>query len=327
MTSRVLPTWFVFLLLGFFWGSSYFWIKLGVETIPPLTLVAMRLFFGFLVVGSVVLIAREPLPRSPRQYGHLLVMSIINVVLPFFLITWGEQSPSMDSALASILNATVPLFVLVIAPMFLPDERITLPRVAGLVIGFLGVVVLFAPSLVNLSDNDFLAEGALVASSISYAFGNVYAKRNVKGLRPMIPALFQISFALIISTILALILEQPIGRVSPAPIAWVAVIWLGTFGSGLAYLGYFRVLHEWGATRTALVAYLLPIFGIGMGALRGEAVTVERVAGTVLIIGGVALVNSASSLPFFRRSATKTALHAPVTPPAPATPARSAGRD
>src|SRR6478736_4809053 len=108
----------------------------------------------------------------------------------------------MDSALAAILNATVPLFVLVIAPMFLPDEKITLPRV------------------VNLSDNVFVAEAALLASSVSYAFGNIYARRNVRVLRPMIPALFQVSFALLISAGLALVFEQPIGRVTPAPEAW-----------------------------------------------------------------------------------------------------------
>jgi drug/metabolite transporter (DMT)-like permease len=329
MTARrSLPIWVVFLLLGFFWGSSYFWIKLGVETIPPMTLIAMRLFFGFLIVGAVVLAAREPLPRSPRQYGHLLVISVINIVLPFFLITWGEQSPSMDSALAAILNATVPLFVLVIAPLFLPEERITLPRVMGLAVGFLGVLVLFAPSLVNLGDNDFLAEGALLGSSVSYAVGAVYTKRYVKGLRPMIPALFQVAFALVISTILALLFEQPIGRVAPAPIAWIAVIWLGIFGSGLAYLGFFRVLRDWGATRTALVAYLLPVFGIAMGTLIGEAVTIERVAGTVLIIGGVALVNSTNGLAFLRRSTAEASDKAPVAPPAPPPrPAQSAGRD
>ena len=233
-------------------------------------------------------------------------MSIINIVLPFFLITWGESRPSMDSALAAILNATVPLFVLVIAPMFLPDERITLPRIAGLVVGFIGVVVLFAPSLVDLSDNDFLAEAALLGSAVSYAFGNIYARRNVRGLRPMIPALFQVSFALLISAGLALVFEQPIGRVTPAPEAWVAVVWLGVFGSGLAYLCYFRILRDWGATRTSMVAYLLPVVGIVMGTFRGEAVTIERVVGTVLIVGGVALVNSAGSLPFLRRSTAPT---------------------
>src|SRR6188472_3898023 len=210
MTARVrsMPIWVLFLLLGLFWGSSYFWIKIGVETITPLTLITLRLLFGFLVLATVVAVAREPLPRNPRQYVHLFVMSVINIVLPFFLITWGESRPSMDSALAAILNATVPLFVLVIAPMFLPDEKITLPRVVGLALGFIGVVVLFAPSLVDLSDNDFLAEAALLGSSVSYAFGNIYARRNVRGLRPMIPALFQVSFALLISAGLALVFEQ-----------------------------------------------------------------------------------------------------------------------
>jgi drug/metabolite transporter (DMT)-like permease len=304
MSTRVrsMPVWVLFLLLGLFWGSSYFWIKIGVETITPLTLITLRLSFGFLVLATVVFLAREPLPRSPRQYLHLFVMSVINIVLPFFLITWGESRPSMDSALAAILNATVPLFVLVFAPLFLPDEKITLPRVAGLALGFIGVVVLFAPSLVNLGDNDFVAEAALLASSVSYAFGNIYARRNVRGLRPMIPALFQVSFALVISGGLALVFEQPIGRVSPAPEAWVAVIWLGIFGSGFAYLCYFRILRDWGATRTSMVAYLLPVVGIVMGTFRGEAVTPERIVGTVLIVGGVALVNSAGSLPFLRRS-------------------------
>ena len=327
MTARLtLPNWVLFVLLGFFWGSSYFWIKLGVETIPPFTLIALRLLFGFAVLATVVALAREPLPRSGRQYGHLLVMAVINVVLPFFLITWGEQSAHMDSALASILNATVPLFVLVIAPMALPDEKVTLPRVLGLALGFVGVVVLFAPSLVNLSDHDFAAEAALLGSSVSYALGNVYARRNVKGLRPMIPALFQVTFALVISAFLALVVEQPIGRVAPDLIGWVAVVWLGIFGSGLAYLCYFRILREWGATRTALVAYLLPVFGIAMGALRDEPITVERVLGTVLIIGGVALVNSSGLLPRLRRSAAEPAVPAPIAAPAAGRP-RSASPD
>jgi drug/metabolite transporter (DMT)-like permease len=287
-----LPLWLVFLALGFMWGSSYFWIKIGVETIPPFTLIALRLLLGLIVLAAVVAIAREPLPRSARQYGHLLVMAVVNVVLPFFLITWGEQSPSMDSALASILNSTVPLFVLVLAPLFLPDERITLPRFIGLLIGFVGVIVLFAPGLVNLADHDFLAEGALLGSAVSYAAGAVYSRRNVHGLRPMIPALFQVLFAFVISAVLALVIERPIGTVVPAPEAVVAILWLGIIGSGVAYLAFFRILAEAGATRTSLVAYLLPVVGIAMGTLRGEAITLERISGTVLIIAGIALVNT-----------------------------------
>jgi drug/metabolite transporter (DMT)-like permease len=195
--------WILFIALGFMWGSSYFFIKVGVENgLPPLTLVASRLFFGFLVLATVVTLAREPLPRSRRQYGHLLVMSVINIVLPFFLITWGEQS--IDSALAAILNATVPLMVIVIAPLFLPDERVTINRIVGLAVGFVGILILFVPDLRGLDNSGLLGWIALLASAVSYAVGNVYAKRNVKGLRPMIPALFQVAFALVIATGLAL---------------------------------------------------------------------------------------------------------------------------
>src|SRR5918997_3808330 len=159
--------WVVFIALGFMWGSSYLFIKIGVENgLPPFTLIAMRLFFGFLVIATVVRLAREPLPRSRRQYGHLLVMANVNIVLPFFLITWGEQS--IDSALAAILNATVPLFVIVLAPLFLPDERITLNRVAGLAIGFVGVLVLFLPDLAVLEGNSLLGWFALLGSSVAY---------------------------------------------------------------------------------------------------------------------------------------------------------------
>jgi drug/metabolite transporter (DMT)-like permease len=308
MERRTHPVdWLIFIALGFMWGSSYFFIKIAVEDgLPPLTLIAMRLFFGFLVVGSVVLIAREPLPRSARQYGHLLVMSVVNIVLPFFLITWGEQS--IDSALAAILNSTVPLMVIVLAPFLLPDEHVTISRVVGLAVGFAGVLVLFVPDLGVLEGNDLLGWLALIGSSISYALGNIYAKRNVKGLRPMIPALFQVTFALLISSLLALLFEQPIGRVSVTPDALFAVVWLGILGSGLAYLAYFRLLKDWGATRTALVAYVLPIFGIALGTLIGEPITVNRVLGTALIIAGVALVNSPrGSRPLFRSRAVTVA--------------------
>ena len=283
--------WLLFIALGFMWGSSYLFIKIGVENgLPPFTLIAMRLFFGFLVIATVVRLARGPLPRSRRQYGPLLVMANVNIVVPFFLITWGEQS--IDSALAAILNATVPLLVIVLAPLFLPDERITLNRIAGLAIGFVGVLVLFLPDLGVLEGNSLLGWFALLGSAVAYAIGNVYAKRNVKGLRPMIPALFQVGFALAITTVLALVLEQPIGRVAVTPEALIAVVWLGILGSGFAYLAYFRLLRDWGATRTSLVAYLLPVFGIALGALIGEPITASRLIGTGLIIGGVALVNS-----------------------------------
>ena len=146
------------------------------------------------------------------------------------------------------------------------------------------------------------AELALVGSAVSYAVGAVYARRNVRGLRPMIPALFQVGFAFLITATLALVLEDPFGvTLVTVPVAGVellghpifAVVWLGLLGSGLAYLAFFRTLQNWGATRTSMVAYLLPIVGITLGALvLHESIDARVVLGTGLVLGGAALVNS-----------------------------------
>ena len=287
--------WTLFLTLGVLWGSSYLWIKIGLETVPPLTLIGGRLVLASVFLWAIVLLTREPLPRSGRQYGHLLVMAGVNIVLPFILIAVGEQS--IDSALASILNATVPLFVIVMAPMFLPDERITPARIAGLAIGFAGVILLVAPDLVNISDADLSGELMLLGSSLCYAVGNIYAKRNVRGLAPRIPALFQVFFAALFIVPLALVVDHPLTDVHPAPEALLAVVWLGILGSGVAYLCYFTILANWGATRTSMVAYLLPVVGIALGALvLSDPVTGNRILGTILVITGIALVNSGSAL-------------------------------
>jgi drug/metabolite transporter (DMT)-like permease len=298
-TSRI--DWLLFILLGFLWGSSYLFIKIGVEAgLQPFTLVALRLLIGFALLAVVVGIAREQLPRSVAVYGHLLVMGILSVALPFSLITWAEQS--VDSTLAAILNASVPLFVILIAAALLADEHITANRLVGLAIGFAGVAILvgFDPGVV--AGTDVGAALALIGSSVSYAAGAVYARRFVHGLRPMIPALCQVGFALLISAGLALAFERPID-LPTRPDAILSVVWLGLLGSGAAYLVFFRLLGRWGATRTSLVAYLLPVFGIVLGAaVLSEPVDARLLVGTALVIGGIALVNARyGSRPLFRR--------------------------
>jgi drug/metabolite transporter (DMT)-like permease len=282
--------WLLFILLGFFWGSSYLFIKIGVDAgLTPFTLIAARLFLGFVLLAGVVVVAREALPRSPRMYGHLLVMAILSVALPFSLITWAEQS--VDSTLAATLNASVPLFVIPIAAMVLIDEKITLNKVVGVVVGFIGVAILvgFDPGVMD--GTNVLPALALIGSSISYAAGGVYARRFARGLRPMIPAVVQVGFALLITAALALVFESPI-RFPGGFDAILAVVWLGLLGSGVAYLVFFQLLRDWGATRTSLVAYLLPVYGIALGALvLSESVDTRLVLGTLLVIAGIALVN------------------------------------
>jgi drug/metabolite transporter (DMT)-like permease len=288
-------TWVLFLALGFIWGSSYLFIKIGLGSIPPLTLIAGRLTLGALLLLAVVLVARQETPRTARMYGHLLVMAVVNIIVPFALITYGEQT--IDSALASILTATVPLTVIVLAPLFLPDERVTLARIAGLAVGFAGVILLVAPDLVNLGDADLRGELMLLGAAVAYGVGNVYSRRHVRGLRPMIPALFQVGFAAVIMVPVAILVDRPFTDVHPAPEAVFAVVWLGILGSGVAYLAYFTVLRTWGATRTSMVAYLLPVVGIVLGGLvLNEPVTLNRLAGTALVIAGIAIVNSGAAI-------------------------------
>jgi drug/metabolite transporter (DMT)-like permease len=266
-----------------------------------------RLLIGFCLLATVVAVARQPLPREPRMYGHLFVMGAINIAIPFSLITFAENIPSIDSSLASVINSAVPLFVIVIAAIFLPGEMITVSRLVGLLVGFVGVAILVGLDLTDLGSANAVGELALIGATISYAIGNVYAKRFVHGLRPMVPALMQVFFGLVITGTLAFATEHPLD------VAWtseslVSVVWLGLLGSGLAYLAYFRTLQRWGATRTSLVAYLLPIWGIGLGALvLSEPITPNMIVGAALIIGGIALVNSRyGTRPLFVRGGNAT---------------------
>ena len=297
--------WLLFIVLGFLWGSSYLFIKIGLDAgLQPFTLVAMRLFIGLVLLAIVVGIAREALPREARMYGHLVMLGLLSVAVPFTLITWAEQS--VDSSLAAVLTGAVPLFVIPFAAVFLPAERITVNRLLGILVGLIGVAVVVGFDPAALTGGDLVAELALIGAAASYAAGGVYARRFVHGLRPMIPALFQVGIALVMVTIPAVVLEQPLGP-GLTPEALFAVVWLGLLGSGAAYLVFFRLLGRWGATRTSLVAYLLPIWGIALGAIvLAEPIDARLILGTALVIGGIALVNwrRGMRLPFGRRQAT-----------------------
>jgi drug/metabolite transporter (DMT)-like permease len=281
----------LFLVLGFLWGSSYLFIKIGVEAgLPPFTLVALRLLVGFALLAAVVVMSRVELPRERRVYGHLFVMGLVNIVVPFSLITWAEQR--VDSTIASTLNGAVPILVIPIAALVLRDEPLRAGRIVGVILGFIGVafVVGFDPS--TAARTDPAGALALLGSTTAYALGAVYARRNVHGLRPMIPALFQVGFALAVAAVLALVIDRPWER-AVEPQAILAILWLGFLGSGVAYLLFFNLLARRGAAGTSVVAYLLPVFGVLLGALvLHEPVDQGLLAGLALIVGGIALVNA-----------------------------------
>ena len=281
--------WLIFLALGFMWGSSYLFIKLAVDDFGTFTLVALRLIVGALLLWSVIRIAGQALPRDRRIYGHLLVMAVINITIPFTLITWAEQS--VESSLAAILTSPVPLFAIVLSALFLPDEPMRVNGLVGLIVGFIGVVIITSRSLTG-AGSSVVGELALLGAALSYAAGAVYSRRNVRGIPPMIPAVFQVTFAALIVGTFAIVLEHP-WDARPDPQAVFSILWLGILGSGVAYLFVFRLLAHWGATRTTLVAYLIPVFGIVLGYLvLQEPIDARLLVGTALVIAGIALVNS-----------------------------------
>ena len=281
----------LFVLLAAVWGSSYVFIKIGVETLPVFSLVAWRLTFGAAFLLVAVLVRRVPFPWDPRLIASLALLSVVNIVVPFTLITWAERS--IDSGLASILNATTPFFTLLLGVVTLHSERMTGVRLLGLFVGFAGVVIISSGSLGGPGATAELGGiVAVIVASASYAAGNVYFSRRVRGtMPPTATALGQVGLALPIIVVLAFVADGGVS-VPAVPEALFAVAWLGILGSGVAYLLFFRLLAVWAPTRVSLVTYLMQVVAVALGVvLLGEALTVGFVLGAVLVVGGIAMVN------------------------------------
>ncbi len=196
----------MFLLLGLFWGSSYLFIKIGVDAgLAPLTLVAIRIAIGFSLLAVIGLVSGVRLPRERSTWAHIAVICVLSVALPFFLITWAEQS--VDSTLAAVLNGAIPLVVIVLAAAVLPDERLTAPRIAGLLVGFVGLIVLVGFDPATLGTSGGLPVAALIASTVSYAAGGVWARRFLGGVRPIVLAIGELGFALLYVAPMAIAFE------------------------------------------------------------------------------------------------------------------------
>lgn len=306
-------TWAMFLTLAVVWGSSFLWIRLGLEDgLTPLALVSLRTFFAALLLGAVLLVRGGRLPLRWNLWKRMIFLGATNVAVPFALIAWGEQY--IPSGMTSILNAMVPLFTMVFAAIALADEHITPARLTGLGIGFAGVVVMALPSLEAAGADQDAAMAlagmlAVACAAVFYGMASVYTRRRITGM-PLIeqsdgsfraPMTVEISLgstlsAFVMVSALALVFERPAGGVLVMPgsaLGWAAVVWLGLLGTGVAYLLYFRILERWGATRSTLVTYLIPVVAIGLGFLiLEERLRPRELLGAVLIIAGVLLVNS-----------------------------------
>ena len=281
--------WAVFLALGAIWSASFLWIKIALEEIGPLTLVAFRVLFGLLTGLAVALILRIRLPRERKIWRIFAVLGVFNVAIPFFLITWGEQS--IDSAVASILNATVPLFTVLLAHFFLSDDRITLPKISGLLIGFAGVVLLLSKGFKSDTQSSLLGQVAVILASISYAGSYIYARRNTAEVPGQIRGMLPLFSASAIMWVIAPLAEAPLS-IPRLPITWIALLWLGVLGTGLAMIMQYYLVHEIGPTRATLVTYIFPLGGVLLGVIfLHEQLSWQLAAGAILIISSIAVVN------------------------------------
>ncbi|HEY4611745.1 MAG TPA: EamA family transporter [Bacteroidota bacterium] len=282
--------WVYFILLSLVWGSSFLWIKVGVQEVGPATLVAFRLLFGALGLMAVWFYYKPEFPKERSTWAALGLLGITNTTLPFVLISWGEQF--IDSGVAAVLNATVPIFVVLIAHYVLHDEKITKARLLGVTAGFAGVVILMNKSfgIENFTQN-ILGQGAVVLASLSYAGSSVFARWKLTSVSPIVQALVTVAVADTATWLLVLTVE-PLHEVPKLPATWVAFAWLGLLGSCVAYLLYFYLIRHIGSTRTTMVTYLMPPIGVVLGLVfLQERLDWNLASGLLLIVGSVWLVN------------------------------------
>jgi drug/metabolite transporter (DMT)-like permease len=285
-----LKEWSAFALLGLIWGSSFLWIKIAVEEIGPFTLVAFRLLFGLVGLLVIMRLQKQSFPRDPRVLLAYLFMGAFNTAIPFTLISWGETR--IDSGLASILNGTVPLFTIVIAHFWLHDEKITLPRIGGLIVGFVGVVVLVSRDLgpEGLTGN-LWGQVAVIGGSVCYAVAITFSRKHLRNQPPVLQATMILLIADALMWIATPIAERPF-RLPGLPLTWVAIAWLGLLGSCLAYLLFFFLINSWGPTRASLVTYVFPVIGLVLGIVFLKEVADWRlIVGSLLVVGGIVVVN------------------------------------
>jgi drug/metabolite transporter (DMT)-like permease len=281
--------WIAFGILGVVWSASFLWIKIALEEIGPFSLVALRVLSGLVFAGGAVLLSRAAWPRTTQGWFPFLLLGLTSVAIPFLLITWGELS--IDSAVASILNATVPLFTIVIAHLFLGDDKMTVQRVLGLFVGFAGVIVLLSQDINSQARNSIIGQVAVIAASFLYAASSVYARRTTQHAPGLVRGAGPLVSATLFMWIAAPIFERPL-LIPRLPLTWIAVLWLGILGTGLAITLWYYLLHEIGPTRTGMVTYIFPLGGVILGVIfLDEPLSWQLTVGALLIISSIVVVN------------------------------------
>ncbi len=291
--------WLMFGALGLIWGSSFLWIKLALEEVAPFTVVGWRTLFGFLGLLVILRLRRIPVPREPRTLAKFAVMGLLNVAIPWLMITWAETR--VASGLAAVLNGTMPLFTTVIAHFALHDDKITAGRALGLIVGFIGVVVLVGSDfdVTNFFQGDLIAELALLGAVVLYAVSVTFQRRYLRGQNPVLQSALSLGVGSAAVWLLTPVFQTY--QMPTQPLTWLAVTWLGLLGSCIAFIMSYGLLNAWGPTRSSLVTYVFPVVGLILGAIfLHETLTWRLGIGAVLVIAGIVFVNARTLLAALR---------------------------
>ncbi len=286
MTGRA---WAEMILLATIWGASFLAIRVALDEVPPLTSVAHRTGWAMLALWAVVAVMRLPLPRDPRIWLGFLGMGLLNNVIPFGLMAWGQLY--IETGLTSILNGATAIFGVIAAALFFADERITTRKAIGVTLGFLGVATAIGLDNFRSFDLQSLAQLAILAGTVSYALASVWARHFLGGLAPQVAAAGMLTGSTLIILPLAWIVDGPINLDLAKP-TLLAIGYYAFIATAGAYLLYYRVLALAGAGNLMLVTLLIPPVAIALGAwVRGEALGPNAFVGFALLALGLVILD------------------------------------
>lgn len=283
--------WAMLLLLSFLWGGSFFFISVAVSELPPFTLVTMRVGLAAVTLWLVLLVSGYPIPKSSEVWRAFVMMGLLGNALPFSLIAWGQTH--IGAGLASIINATTPIFTILIAGAFLSDEHITPRKMLGVTAGLAGVIVLIGPSALLELGTNTMAQLAVIGAAVSYSFATVFGRRfKAMGISPLDTAVGQVTASTIILLPVVWFIDKPLQLANPSLQVWLSILALAIFSTAFAYILFFRILSSSGATNVVLVTFLAPVTASLLGWLMlDEQLQAKHFIGMACVGLGLAIID------------------------------------
>lgn len=298
--------WLLLIALSILWGGSFLFVGIAVKELPPLTIVLVRVGLAALLLVPVVVVMGHSLPSSWGTWMPFFWMAILNNVIPFTLITTGQRE--VASGLASVLNATTPLFTLIIAHVLTNDEKLKTNKLAGVLMGIAGIAVLLGPEALFGRPSSLFGMALIIGACISYGFAGYWGRR-LRSTPPLVSACCQLLCSSLVLAVLASLIERPWRLAWPSERTVAALVGLAALSTSLAYVIFFRILTVSGPTSVMLVTLLIPISGIAFGILiLGETLLWRHIAGA-LVIGAGLLVIDGRALTVVRKPEAKEAGH------------------